>query len=81
MARIGPGSTLTLKATLRYAAGGADLLRELASGSIDFGNEKLPGMLWDALLGKKAGETAVLAPEKPFRLTDFLDHEIYRIEA
>ena len=81
MARIGPGSTLTLKATLRYAAGGADLLRELASGSIDFGNEKLPRMLWDALLGKKAGETAVLAPEKPFRLTDFLDHEIYRIEA
>ena len=80
MARIGPGTTLTLKATLRYAAGGADLLRELASGPIDFGNEKLPKLLWDVLLGKKAGENAVLAPEKPFLLTDFLDHEVYRIE-
>jgi len=80
MARIGPGTTLTLKATLRYAAGGADLLREFASGPIDFGNEKLPKLLWDVLLGKKAGENAVLAPEKPFLLTDFLDHEVYRIE-
>ena len=65
---------------MRYAAGGADLLRELASGPIDFGNEKLPKLLWDVLLGKKAGENAVLAPEKPFLLTDFLDHEVYRIE-
>jgi hypothetical protein len=81
MARIGPGTTLTLKATLRYAAGGADLLRELESGSIDFGSDKLPKLLWNALLGKQAGENVVLAPEKPFPLTDFLGHEIYRIEA
>lgn len=80
MARIGPGSTLTLKATLRYAAGGTDLLRELDSGPLVFGSEKLPQTLWDALLGKKAGENVVLAPEKPFPLTDFLDHEVYRIE-
>ena len=80
MARIGPGTTLKLKATLRYAAGGTDLLRELQSESIDFGSEKLPELLWDALLGKKAGENVVLVPEKPFLLTDFLDHEVYRIE-
>lgn len=80
MARIGPGTTLKLKATLRYAAGGTDLLRELQSESIDFGSEKLPELVWDALLGKKAGENVVLAPEKPFLLTDFLDHEVYRIE-
>jgi hypothetical protein len=80
MARIGPGSTLSFKATLRYEAGGADLLRELESGSIGFGSQKLPETLWSALLGKHAGETVVLAPENPFMLTDFLDHEVYRIE-
>ena len=80
MARIGPTTTLKIKATLRYEAGGADLLRELESGSIGFGSQKLPETFWGALLGKHAGESIVLAPEKPFLLTDFLDHEVYRIE-
>lgn len=80
MARIGPGTTLSFKATLRYAASGTDLLREFEAGPIGFGNDKLPEELWDALLGKKVGDNAVFAPAEPVSFTNHLGHEVYKIQ-